>query len=58
MEQFQLKRPIDLIHVAPEIENSIKRLKTTLVSEELKNGNAYKVIEKNQARILEKSVSC
>lgn len=54
MEQFQLKRPIDLIHVTPAVENSIKRLRKALVLEELKNGNAYKVIGKNQARILEK----
>lgn len=33
MEQYQLKRSIDLIHVKPAVENSIKRLKETLAME-------------------------
>lgn len=54
MERFQLKRPIDLIHVPTAVENNIKKLGKALVLEELKNENAYKVISKNQARTLEK----
>lgn len=47
---------IYVILVAPEIKNNIKRLRKSLVSEERKSGKAYKVIEKKQARILDKSL--
>jgi hypothetical protein len=47
VERYQLKRPIDLIQSSPAIESSIKRLKDTLVMEELKTGSAYKLIERS-----------
>lgn len=59
MSHYQLKRPVDLIHATPAVEQSIKRLRKTLVLEEIKNGNVFKVRgAASQINILAKPLQC
>lgn len=41
MGKWQLKRPIDLTQPSPAVENGMKILRNTSLSEELKNGDAH-----------------